>query len=146
MHDYPQMITPVDHIEPVPRRVRGMLAGRAVVDTTAPSTCGSGPTIRSTTSRSPMWTLRWVDEQHAQQLKRGPAQRRGLHLGDVDRPAALRVYSASPIVQLVRTARFGGPRWTAGSRRTRRSSSVRAIRTRGSSLRSTRTVRSSSTM
>ena len=34
MPDYPQPITPVDHMEPVPRRVRGMLGGRVVLDTT----------------------------------------------------------------------------------------------------------------
>ena len=31
--DYPQAITPINHIEPVPRRVRGYLAGRTVFDT-----------------------------------------------------------------------------------------------------------------
>jgi len=41
-----------------------------------------------------------------QQLKRGTAQRHGLRVGDVDRPAALRVYTASPIAQLIGTARF----------------------------------------
>ena len=34
MGDYPQMIVPVDHVEPVPRRVRALLAGEVVLDTT----------------------------------------------------------------------------------------------------------------
>src|SRR5205085_1059320 len=33
--DYPQAITPVGHVEPVPRRVRALLGGRTVLDTTA---------------------------------------------------------------------------------------------------------------
>ena len=42
---------PVNHIEPVPRRIRATLGGETVLDTTRPSTCGSGRTTRSTTSR-----------------------------------------------------------------------------------------------
>jgi len=34
MGDYPQMIVPVDHIEPVPRRIRAVLGGQVVLDTT----------------------------------------------------------------------------------------------------------------
>ncbi len=34
MNDYPAMTVPVDHVEPVPRRVRAVLARRTVVDTT----------------------------------------------------------------------------------------------------------------
>ncbi|MCW2497012.1 DUF427 domain-containing protein [Jatrophihabitans sp.] len=34
MSTYPQILTPVGHVEPVPRRIRAMLAGRFVVDTT----------------------------------------------------------------------------------------------------------------
>ena len=30
--DYPQSLTPINHIEPVPRRVRATLGGRTVVD------------------------------------------------------------------------------------------------------------------
>ena len=33
VHDYPQMIVPVDHIEPVPRRIRAFLGGQVVLDT-----------------------------------------------------------------------------------------------------------------
>ena len=34
MRNYPQMIVPVGHVEPVPRRVRAVLAGSVVLDTT----------------------------------------------------------------------------------------------------------------
>ncbi|MEO8697609.1 MAG: DUF427 domain-containing protein, partial [Acidimicrobiales bacterium] len=47
-----------------------------------------------------------VDEQHQQRLKRGLAQRYGLAVGEVSRPAALRVYTESTIDQLTGTARF----------------------------------------
>ncbi len=34
MNGYPQAIVPVDHVEPVPRRVRAVLGGQVVLDTT----------------------------------------------------------------------------------------------------------------
>jgi len=34
MSDYPAMLAAVNHVEPVPRRVRGALAGEMVLDTT----------------------------------------------------------------------------------------------------------------
>ena len=34
MNDYPAMITPLNHVEPVPRRVRAVLDGHTVLDTT----------------------------------------------------------------------------------------------------------------
>jgi uncharacterized protein (DUF427 family) len=33
MNDYPAMITPVNHVEPVPRRVRAFIDGEAILDT-----------------------------------------------------------------------------------------------------------------
>ena len=34
MNDYPKMITPAGHVEPVPRRIRAVLGGQTVLDTT----------------------------------------------------------------------------------------------------------------
>lgn len=34
MNDFPQMIVPVDHVEPVPRRIRATLDNRYILDTT----------------------------------------------------------------------------------------------------------------
>lgn len=34
MADYPQMITPVNHLEPVPRRIRATLGATTILDTT----------------------------------------------------------------------------------------------------------------
>ena len=35
MTDYPQAIVPVNHTEPVPRRIRAVVADRVIIDTTA---------------------------------------------------------------------------------------------------------------
>jgi uncharacterized protein (DUF427 family) len=34
VNDYPAMIAPVNHVEPVPRRIRAFLGGETVLDTT----------------------------------------------------------------------------------------------------------------
>ena len=33
MRDYPEMVVPVNHVEPVPRRIRGLLGSETVLDT-----------------------------------------------------------------------------------------------------------------
>jgi len=33
MNDHPAVIVPVNHVEPVPRRIRATLAGQTVLDT-----------------------------------------------------------------------------------------------------------------
>jgi hypothetical protein len=48
-----------------------------------------------------------VDEQHEQKLSRGTARRYSLQVGDVTRPAALRVYGGDAVVEgLAGRARF----------------------------------------
>ena len=48
-----------------------------------------------------------VDEQHEQKLSRGTARRYSLQVGDVTRPAALRVYGDDAVVEgLAGRARF----------------------------------------
>lgn len=107
MRDYPQMITPVDTIEPVPRRVRAYLAGSVVLDTT-----------------KALYVWEWanypqyyiplvdvaadvlVDEDHAQRLHRGTARRHGLKVGEVSRPESARVYGDDALSGLVNTVRF----------------------------------------
>ena len=46
MPDYPQAIVPVGHVEPVPRRVRALLGGRTVLDTTAARYVWEWPALR----------------------------------------------------------------------------------------------------
>jgi uncharacterized protein (DUF427 family) len=105
--DYPQNNVPVDHIEPVPRRIRAVLAGEVVLDTT-----------------SAVYVWEWanypqyyiplvdvsadalVDEQHAQRLKRGTAARHGLRVGDVSRPGCAHVYGDDALAGLAGMVRF----------------------------------------
>ena len=107
MDDYPRPLTPVNHIEPVPRRVRAVVAGHTVVDTTAALYVWEWPNF-------PQFYLPvadidasvLVDEQHPQKLSRGTALRHGLKVGDVERPAALRIYGDDAIEGLAGMARF----------------------------------------
>jgi uncharacterized protein (DUF427 family) len=105
--DHPKMIAPVNLIEPVPRRVRAVLANQVVVDTTFALYVWEWPYY-------PQFYLPLadvtpgvlVDEQHPQQLSRGTAMRHGLRVGDVERPAAARVYGDDALERLADHVRF----------------------------------------
>ncbi len=101
------MITPVDHIEPVPRRIRAMLDGRVVLDTTDARYLWEWPNYPQYYIPIADVTPEFlVDEHHSQTLRRGTAQRYGLAVGDVSRPAALRVYGEDSLSGLQGLARF----------------------------------------
>ena len=107
MNDYPQIIAAVDHVEPVPRRIRAMLAGQVIVDTTRALYVWEWPNYpQYYIPIDDVTTTHLVDEHHPQRLTRGLAQRYGLVIGEVSRPKALRVYTESTIDQLSGTARF----------------------------------------
>lgn len=107
MGDYPQMIVPVDHIEPAPRRVRGVLAGQTVFDTT-----------------DAIYVWEWagfpqyyipvvdvkaavlVDEDHVEHSHRGGGRRHGLRVGEVTRPGAAHLYEADALEGLAGMVRF----------------------------------------
>lgn len=111
MNDYPQVIAPVDHIEPVPRRIRATLAGATIIDTTRALYVwewANYPQYYIPIDDVNMTYL--VDEHHPQHLKRGTAQRHGLAVGASSRPGAVRVYTESTIDRLAGTARFD---WSA---------------------------------
>ena len=107
MPDYPQLITPVDHMEPVPRRVRAMLGGRIVLDTTRAVYLWEWPPY-------PQYYIpvkdidpdMLVDEDHEEKLKRGTARRFGLRAGETTRPAAGRVYTDATLAGLTGLARL----------------------------------------
>jgi uncharacterized protein (DUF427 family) len=104
---YPAMITPVDHIEPVPRRIRAVLAGQIVVDTTDARYLWEWPNYPQ--YYIPISDVKpefLVDEDHTQKLHRGTARRYGLRVGGVSRPAALRVYGEDALSGLAGLARF----------------------------------------
>jgi uncharacterized protein (DUF427 family) len=104
---YPQMIVATDHVEPVPRRIRAMLAGEVILDTTRALYVWEWPSYpQYYIPFGDVNTAYLVDEQHLEQLKRGLAQRYGLLVGEVSRPKAARVYTESTVAGLTGTARF----------------------------------------
>ncbi len=101
--DYPKMIVPVDHTEPVPRRVRAVLNGRTVLDTTRAVYLWEWPHYpQYYIPAADLDPEAVVDEDHVQRLKRGSARRIGLRAGDQVRPAAGRIYTDGPIEGLAR--------------------------------------------
>ncbi len=109
--DYPPSISTTNQTAPVPRRIRAMLNGRTVLDTTSALYVWEHPSY-------PQYYIPvadidpavLVDEQHEQKLSRGTAHRYGLTVGDVGRPGALRIYQDSTVAGLAHTARF---EWSA---------------------------------
>jgi uncharacterized protein (DUF427 family) len=101
------MIAPVDHVEPVPSRIRAMLDGHPVLDTTQALYVWEWPyypqyyiPIADVNSEL------LVDEQHPQRLHRGTAHLHGLRVGEILRPSAARLYGDDAIDGLARMVRF----------------------------------------
>jgi uncharacterized protein (DUF427 family) len=107
MSGYPQAIVPVDHVEPVPRRVRAELGGHVVLDTTQALYLWEWPAY-------PQFLIpvddvdpeALVDEGHVSNLSRGRVARVGLRAGDVERKGAGRRFVESTIPGIVDTIRF----------------------------------------
>jgi uncharacterized protein (DUF427 family) len=105
--DYPAMIADIDHVEPVPRRVRAVLGGRTVLDTTRALYVWEAPYYpQFYIPLADVAPDMLVDENHPQKLKRGTARRHGLRVGDLERPAAARVYGQDAVVALTEHVRF----------------------------------------
>ena len=107
MIDYPGMIAPVNHIEPVPRRIRATLGGVTVIDTTRAIYLWEW-------ANYPQYYIPLVDvspgvlvdEDHAQHLSRGTAKRHTLTAGGQTRTAAARVYGSDALEGLDGLVRF----------------------------------------
>ena len=107
MNDYPVMIAPVNHIEPVPRRIRATIGSTTVLDTTNAIYLWEWPNYPQ--YYVPMGDIRsdlMVDEDHEQRLSRGTARRFSLKVGDTVRPGAARVYGEDAIAGLDGFVRF----------------------------------------
>src|ERR1700728_974832 len=103
MPDYPQMLTPVDHIEPVPRRIRAILAGEVVLDTTKALYVWEWPNYpQYYVPIADVNRALLVDEQHTERLHRGSAQLQGLRVGQVVRPSSARLYIEGSVAGTVR--------------------------------------------
>jgi uncharacterized protein (DUF427 family) len=107
MGDYPQMIVPVDHIEPVPRRIRALLNGQTVLDTTRALYVWEWPYYPQ--YYVPVDGINadlLVDEDQTQRLHRGTARLHGVRVGDVARPGSARLFTDDALEGLAYTVRF----------------------------------------
>ena len=107
MSEYPAMIAPVNHVEPVPRRIRAFLGGEKVLDTTNAAYVWEWPYY-------PQYYIPQADvrrdllipEEHSQQTSRGVTELHGLRAGGIYRPRAARILADSPVGGLAGTVRF----------------------------------------
>jgi uncharacterized protein (DUF427 family) len=105
--DYPKPLVPVDHVESAPRRVRAVLAGRLVLDTTEARYVWEIPFY-------PQYYIPVADvardllsdEQRSEESSRGTATLCGLRVDDAYRPSSVRVYGDDALPGLAGTARF----------------------------------------
>ena len=106
---HPRAQPSANHTAPVPRRIRAVLNGRVVVDTISALYVWEW-------SHYPQYYIpvgdidpaMLVDEQHEQKLSRGTARRYALQVGEIVRPAALRIYGDDATVEgLAGQARSG---------------------------------------
>jgi uncharacterized protein (DUF427 family) len=105
--DFPRVIVTVDHIEPAPRRVRAVVAGTVVFDTTSAVYVWEWPYYpQYYIPLADVSADALVDEGHAQRLKRGTAARHGLRVGDVSRPGCAHVYGEDALTGLAEMVRF----------------------------------------
>ncbi|GAA3960612.1 DUF427 domain-containing protein [Actinoplanes auranticolor] len=104
---YPGLITPVGHREPVPRRIRGVLGGRVVLDTTRAVYVWEWPPYpRYYVPAADLAADVLVDEDHEERLPLGTARRVGLRSGEVTRTAAGHVHTGDSVPELAGLVRL----------------------------------------
>ena len=105
--DYPAMIAPVNHMEPVPRRIRATLGTHTILDTTRALYVWEWPNYpQYYIPLADIDPTALVDEQHPQRLSRGTARRHSIRVGDIVRPGAARLYTEDAIPGLPGMVRF----------------------------------------
>jgi uncharacterized protein (DUF427 family) len=107
VNDYPAMIATVNHVEPVPRRIRAFLGGEKVLDTTRALYVWEWPYYPQ--YYIPLADVRrdlLIPEGHTQQTGRGVTEPHSLRVGAIHRPHAARLLTSSPIGGLTGTVRF----------------------------------------
>jgi uncharacterized protein (DUF427 family) len=104
--DYPKSIVPVNHVEPVPRRIRGWLGGETVFDT--PRARYVWEWAHYPQYYIPIADIRWelLVQESAHSSSRGLVQVYGLQVKDVHRPRAARLLTDSSVDGLTGTVRF----------------------------------------
>jgi uncharacterized protein (DUF427 family) len=143
MPDHPSFHSETNQVELVPRRIRAVLAGETIVDTTEARYVwewGGFPQYYI-----PLADIRsdvLVDEDGTEETPRGDVKLFGLRVGDVHRPKAAKVLGAAKIEGLDDTVRF---EWSAFEAWFEEDEQVfvhpRNPYTRVDTLRSSRTVR-----
>ena len=96
--DYPSAIAPVNHVEPVPRRVRAFLAGEPVLDTTRALYVWEWPYYPW--YYIPMGDVRrelLIPEGRTKPTRRGTVELHTLRVGDTARPSAAQMLQGSPV-------------------------------------------------
>lgn len=107
MADYPQMIVPVDHIEPVPRRIRGVVGQEVVFDTTRAVYLWEWSAFpQYYIPRDDVRSELLVDEDHVEHSHRGAARWHSLRVGEDVRPKAARVFEPGGLEGLAGMVRF----------------------------------------
>ena len=107
MNDYPANIAAVNHVEPVPRRIRATLADQVVLDTTSARYVWEWPPYPQ--YYVPLADVRadlLVDESTAEDSPRGVIHVHGLRVAGTHRPAAAKVLRQSSVDGLADTVRF----------------------------------------
>jgi uncharacterized protein (DUF427 family) len=107
VNDYPANLVEVNHVEPVPRRIRAYLNGEKVLDTTGARYVWELPYYPQ--YYIPVADVRrdlLVPEGQDQQTGRGVAEVHGLRVGDVHHPRAAKLITESAIGGLPGTVRF----------------------------------------
>jgi uncharacterized protein (DUF427 family) len=109
--DYPGTLVPVNHVEAVPRRIRAVLGGETIVDTTRALYVWEWPNFPQ--YYIPLADVRegaLVDEDVSQHGPRGDTALHGLQVGDLHRKHAAKVLGTSTVEGLHHTVRF---EWSA---------------------------------
>ncbi|MGI5211669.1 DUF427 domain-containing protein [Plantactinospora sp. CA-290183] len=101
------MIVPVDHVEPVPRRIRAVLNGRVALDTVHARYVWEWPNYpHYYVPLADVDQSLLVDEQDVQQFPQGLARQYGIRSGDVRRSGVVRVHTAKSLPGLADMVRF----------------------------------------
>ena len=142
-HGYPRPAVPIDHIEPVPRRIRARLGGELIVDTTDAFYVWENPNYPQfylpVTDFAPGVL---IDERRSQQLHRGLAKVYGVQAGGIAHTSVARLFEQDSLAGLAGLVRLD---WDAADEWFEEDEQVfvhpRSPYTRVDALRSTRAVR-----
>jgi uncharacterized protein (DUF427 family) len=110
MDDYPRMIAPVNHVEPVPRRVRGIVGTETVFDSTRALYLWEWANYpQYYIPAGDFHPAVLVPEGENQHSKLGTFQAHGLQVGDDRRSGAAKLFVDSPLPGIAGTVRVHWP-------------------------------------